>query len=496
MTHSTDPTPSATSGSGGAAGAASEVADLLGGPPRVITAGIDLLTDALRAQAVEVVPVDFRPPVDEPAGTADALSAVVADPRREEANRTAVERMLAVRAQLVDVVPASEALGMRPGEFYHAGPPIDWDRASGPLRGALIGAMLFEGLADTPEEAETKLAAGDDISFSPCHEHHAVGPMAGVISPSMWVYQLTDKNSGGVAYCSLNEGLGKVLRYGAYSAEVIDRLKWMSAVLGPALQQAIRTMVESGDAFDVTAMLGQMVQMGDEGHNRNRAGSAMFSRDMAPVLVSCDLPAKDISDVVAFIGGNEHFVLNLVMPAGKLMGDAAAGVPGSSMVTAMCRNGTDFGIRVSGTGDAWFTGPAGTPDGLFLAGYGPEDANPDIGDSAIAETVGVGGMSMATAPAIVRFVGGAVPDALAVTRRMYEITLAENPAFSIPILEFRGAPTGIDVTRVLRTGILPQINTGMAGRVAGTGQVGAGLVNPPMECFTSAIAALADRVDG
>ena len=170
-----------------------------------------------------------------------------------------------------------------------------------------------------------------------------------------------------------------------------------------------------------------------------------------------------MAEVARFVAGNDHFFLNLVMPAGKLMGDAAAGIPGSTVVTAMCRNGTDFGIRVSGTGDEWFTGPALYPDGLFLAGFGPDDANPDIGDSAIAETMGIGGMVMATAPAIVRFVGGSVPDALAVTGRMYEITEAENPAFAVPILEFRGAPTGIDVTRVIRTGILPQINTGMAG---------------------------------
>lgn len=469
-------------------------ASLLAGPPSVIAAGIDLLTDALRAQAVSVTTVDFRPPVDDPVGTADALATVLTDPRRDAANATAVQRMLAVRAHLVDVLPASEALGMKPGEFYHAGPPITWDRASGPLRGALIGAMLFEGLAATAAEAEAKLATGDGVSLSPCHEHGTVGPMAGVVSPSMWMYQLKDETTGAVAFCSLNEGLGKVLRYGAYSGEVIDRLKWMSRVLGPALQKAVRSMVAAGAPMDITALVGQMVQMGDEGHNRNRAGSAMFLRDISPALISVGLPADDVAAVFSFIGGNEHFFLNLVMPCGKLMGDAAANVPGSTVVTALCRNGTDFGIRVSGTGNQWFTGPAGIPVGLFLAGFTQDDANPDIGDSAITETVGIGGMSMATAPAIVRFVGGAVPDALAVTRRMYEITLAENPAFAIPILEFRGAPTGIDVTRVLRTGVLPQINTGMAGKVAGTGQVGAGLVNPPMQCFTAAIAALAERV--
>jgi len=467
---------------------------LLSGAPSVITAGIDLLSDALRAQAVPVTTVAFRPPVDDPLGTADALATVLADPRVAEANAVAVARMLEVRAHLVDVVPAAEALGMQPGEFYHAGPPITWERASGPLRGALIGAMLFEGLAVDADEAEAKLAAGDGISLSPCHEHHTVGPMAGLVSPSMWMYKLQDEATGAVAYCSLNEGLGKVLRYGAYSQEVIDRLKWMSAVLGPALQKAVRATVAAGKPLDITALVGQMVQMGDEGHNRNRAGSAMFLRDISPWIIQAALPAKDTADVFSFIGGNEHFFLNLVMPCGKLMADAAANVPGSSLVTALCRNGTDFGIRVSGTGDQWFTGPADIPVGLFLAGYTQDDANPDIGDSAITETVGIGGMSMATAPAIVRFVGGAVPDALAVTRRMYEITLAENPAFAIPILEFRGAPTGIDITKVLRTGVLPQINTGMAGKVAGTGQVGAGLVNPPMECFTKAIAALAGKV--
>jgi hypothetical protein len=463
----------------------------------VITAGIDLLADALRAQAVDVTTVDFRPPTVDPAdqaGSAAALTAVLADPRLQQANRMAVQRMLGVRARLVDVLPASRALGLAPGQFCHAGPPITWDRASGPLRGALIGAMLFEQLASSPAEAEAKLAAGDGISFSPCHENHAVGPMAGVISPSMWMFKLVDEESGATAYCSLNEGLGKVLRYGAYSPEVIERLRWMTEVLGPALATAVRAVADGTGPIDITAIVGQMVQMGDEGHNRNRAGTLMFLREILPALISSGLPADQIAEVARFIGGNDHFFLNLVMPCGKLMGDAAANVPGSSLVTAMCRNGTDFGIRVSGTGDAWFTGPAGMPDGLFLAGFGPEDANPDIGDSAITETVGIGGMSMATAPAIVRFVGGAVPDALAVTRRMYEITLAENPAFAIPILEFRGAPTGIDVTRVLRTGVLPQINTGMAGKVAGTGQVGAGLVTPPMECFTAAITALAQRV--
>ena len=237
-----------------------------------------------------------------------------------------------------------------------------------------------------------------------------------------------------------------------------------------------------------------MLQMGDEGHNRNRAGSLMALRDLLPSLITVDAPAFDIAEAVRFAGANEHFFLNLGMPACKLATDAARNVPGSTMVVAMARNGTDFGIQTSGTGDQWFTGPANTPEGLFLGNFGPADANPDIGDSAITETAGIGGFAMAAAPAIVRFVGGDVPMALRTTRTMYEITLGEHPAYQVPILEFRGTPTGIDVTRVVRTGILPQINTGMAGAVAGTGQVGAGLVNPPVQCFPAALAALAKAV--
>jgi hypothetical protein len=450
--------------------------------PRVAAAGVDLFADALDAQAATATRVDWRPPM---AGTEDALVRVLADPRRAAANDEALSRMLGAGAQLVDVRPAREALRLEPGEFLHAGPPIEWDRASGPLQGALIGAALLEGLAASAQDAEAALARGR-FSWEPCHARGAVGPMAGVVSPSMWVFELRDESHDGTAWCSLNEGLGKVLRYGAYAPDVIERLTWMNAVLGPALRAA----VNRHGPVDVKAIIAQMVQMGDEGHNRNRAGTLMLLRELLPELVEAADPAH-LAEVVRFVAGNDHFFLNLVMPAGKLQTGAASGIEGSSVVTTMTRNGTDFGIQVSGLGEAWFTGPAQVPQGLYLGAYGPGDANPDIGDSAIAETMGLGGFVMASAPAIVRFVGGTVPDALRTTRLMYEITVGENPSFALPILDFRGAPTGIDVAAVAKTGVLPQINTGMAGKVAGTGQVGAGLVNPPAECFVGALDALA-----
>jgi hypothetical protein len=466
------------------------VNSLLAGEPGVVAVGASSLAAALGDQAATYVSVDWRPPLP---GTEDDLIRVFGDPRRTAANVLACDRMLAAGASLVDVRPASDAVGLARGEFCHAGPPVDWSAASGPLRGALIGAMLLEGLAATPEEATAFLAAGrlpdgTPISWRPCHDLGGVGPMAGVVSPSMWVWVLRDETHGSTSWCTLNEGLGKVLRYGAFGPDVIERLRWMGDVLGPALAAALRAT----GPVDVKALLGQMVQMGDEGHNRNRAGTLMLLRDLFPSLVEhSGLPPSSVARVARFIGGNDHFFLNLVMPAAKLQSLAAAGIPGSTVVTALARNGTEFGIQVSGTGPQWFTGPAGVVEGMYLGSYGPDDANPDIGDSAITETVGLGGFAMAGAPAIVRFVGGTVADAMRTTQEMYEITLAENPAYSLPVMDFRGAATGIDVTRVVRTGILPQINTGIAGRVAGTGQVGAGLVTPPMICFSAALSALA-----
>ena len=462
---------------------------LLSAPPAIVAAGVDVFSDALRAQGADVHDVDWRPP-----GFGDPvdLAALALDPRRNAANRVAVERVMAAGAVLTDVRPASEVLDLPDRTLLHAGPPIEWSAASGPLRGALIGACLFEGWASDVEDAERLLSSGA-ISLDPCHHHRTVGPMAGVTSPSMWMWCLEDPVHGGRAFCNLNEGLGKVLRYGAFNDEVLTRLAWMRDVLGPLLAAAVRAPLSAGrDPIDVKSVLAQMLQMGDEGHNRNRAGSALTLRELAPALAEVDAPSSDIAQVLRFIGGNEHFFLNLGMPTAKLALDSARDIPGSTMLTVMARNGTEFGIQTAGTGDRWFTGPANTPVGLFLGDYGPDDANPDIGDSAITETYGVGGFSMAAAPAIVRFVGGSVPDALATTERMYQLTLAENPAMAIPIMGFRGSPTGIDVLKVARTGWLPQINTGMAGRIAGTGQVGAGLVQPPQECFEKALVALAE----
>ena len=458
--------------------------ELLSNEINVVTAGAPLFAEELRSQNVLVDEIQWRPYPQ-----IAEMTRIYSDPRLFSANQLALSRMLASEARLVDVKTAKEALGIEKFSLLHAGPPINWEFASGPLRGALIGAVLFEGWADNPDSAEKLLSEGK-IHLEPCHHYNTVGPMAGVVTPSMHMFEVFDQSTGNKSFCTLNEGLGKVLRYGAFSADVISRLNWMRDELGPLLQLGIRALP---DGIDVKAILAQMIQMGDEGHNRNRAGTLMFMRDIFPSIID-NSSSSQISTAMKFIGGNDHFFLNLVMPTCKLQTLAAANIPGSTIVTVMARNGTEFGIQTSGTGKDWFTGPAQVPHGLYLGNYTADDANPDIGDSAITETAGVGGFSMAAAPAIVKFIGGVAADALAATQRMYQITVGENPLFGIPIMEFRGAPTGIDATLVVRTGILPQINTGMAGKVAGTGQVGAGLVTPPMECFTKAIAELAKRV--
>jgi hypothetical protein len=359
---------------------------------------------------------------------------------------------------------------------------------SAPIRAAATGALMHEGLAPDAESAE-RMAARGEVRFDPCHHHQTVGPMAGMTTYSMPVLVVENRASGNRSYSVLNEGLGRVLRYGGLGPDVLERLDWMRRVLGPALGEALRRMP---DGVDLRALIGQALHMGDECHNRNRAASALLIKALAPGIAALEaLDAVERRRVLEFAAGNEHFFLNVGMAACKAAMDAAHGVPGSSMVTTMARNGTEFGIRVSGLGDRWFTGPSQTPRGLYFAGHSADDASPDMGDSAITETAGIGGFAMAAAPAIVQFVGGVPSDAIAHSQRMYEITVGESEAYSLPILNFRGTPTGVDVRLVVQTGILPQINTGIASRRAGIGQIGAGLVNPPMACFTTALEAFA-----
>jgi hypothetical protein len=406
----------------------------------------------------------------------------------EKANAEATERMMEARPVLVGLGKAREVIpDMRDNLLLHAGPPITWDRASGPMRGAITGALIFEGKAKSEAEAQALVESGE-IELEPCHHHQAVGPMAGLIAPSMSVYIIENKTHGNRSFSGLNEGYGKVLRYGAYSEEVLAKLRWMEDVMAPVLADAI----ESSGGIDIRALLAEALHMGDEGHNRNKAGSIMYTTKLAPFVVKVT-NADTASEVLRFLGDNALSVLNPVMAACKAMVDAAHGVEGSTIVTVMARNGTDFGIRVSGLGDRWFTAPVAVPKGLYFPGFTAEDSSGDIGDSTITETAGIGGFAMASAPAIVTFVSGTPKDAINATMEMYEICYAEHKYFTIPPLDFRGTPTGIDVRKVVEKGITPRVNTGIAHKDAGVGQVGAGLVRPPMAMFEEALTAFAEQ---
>jgi hypothetical protein len=454
-----------------------------------LVVGPDEFSQALVSQGITSTHLAWQP---SPEAVARAATRLLGENRRfaamEAANAEAIGRITAARCVLVDLRMARDVVpDLQDRMLLHAGPPLTWQTACGPMRGALAGAALYEGWARSLPEAETLLERGD-IALSPCHEHDAVGPMAGVISPSMPVLVVENKTYGNRAYSTLNEGLGKVLRYGANDGGVIARLRWLGEEVAPTLTAAIRR----ADGLDVTSIIAQALHMGDEMHNRNKAATALFTRAIAPSLAEGDIHRSPqgprlVGAILRYLAETDVFFLNVAMAASKAALDPAADLPGSTIVTVMARNGTEFGIRTSGTGDRWFTAPAPLVDGLYFPGYGPEDANPDLGDSAITETGGLGAFALAAAPAITQFIGGTPALARQYTDEMYDITSEEHPRYTIPALDFRGTPVGIDLLRVGLSRITPVLDTGIAHREPGVGQIGAGIVRVPIEPFDAAL---------
>jgi hypothetical protein len=463
----------------------SALRDLFTRPVRAVNVGLGEFARPLEAAGVEVVTPDWRPPAQGDRDLGIRLARLTAHPLVETANQEVLRRILDAQPLLVDVRPAREVIPALGEErlLLHAGPPIAWERMCGPMRAAVVGAALLEGWADSSESA-TRMADSGEITFDPCHHHDAVGPMAGIISASMPVLVVEDPSSGRQAYCNLNEGLGRCLRYGALGDDVMRRLRWMGERLGPSLQAAVRSLPAP---VNLKAVIAKALQMGDECHSRNVAASALLVRRLAPALARQD--ALGGVEALEFLSDNDYWFLNFSMAASKLATMAGHGVAHSTVVTTFARNGVDVGIRVSGIGDDWFTAPAADVDGLYFPGYGPSDANPDIGDSAIAEVHGLGGFSLAAAPAIVGFVGGTPADARRATEEMAMITVGRHREFQVPTLDFAGSPLGIDVRAVADSGLEPIITTGIAHKEPGIGQIGAGITHAPMECFVKALRA-------
>ncbi|MGC5326065.1 DUF1116 domain-containing protein [Brevibacillus sp. SYSU BS000544] len=458
-----------------------------------VNIGAETFKEDLKMQDVEVVHVAWKPPAGGNVALAAALDKVIDSEKIEEANNKALEIIMSAQPMLVSVDRAIDVIpGMTPTTILHAGPPIGFDRMPGPMKGAVIGALMYEGMASTPEKA-VEVATSGKINFAPCHNYSAVGAMTGVFSANMTVHVIKNATHGNMSYCPIHEGSGyTVQRYGSYDEGVLKRLKWLDEEYRPAMQAALKL---SG-GIDIRSSIAQALHMSDECHNRNKASTALFYKMIVPYLLQTDLDKDVILRVSEFINSNEHYHLSLTMAASKASLDAAHGIENCTIVTALSRNGADFGIRVSGfPGNTWFTGPAQMIEGLFFPGFSEADANPDMGDSAISETAGLGGFSLGNAPAIVQFVGGTVEDALSYVKKMYEITWTENKNYTIPFLNFRGTPAGVDIRKVIETGILPMITTGIAHKERGRGQIGAGITTPPMECFEKALLAFSEKYE-
>lgn len=469
------------------------VLDFVMSKPRIINVGVESFNDSIQTYDGTSVQFSWRPA----AGGNKRLIHILdeLDKRKEidEANQEVISRYKDAQPFLVDVVPAGTVIQeLNDGKvLLHAGPPITYKDMTGPMQGSCIGAMLFEGWAKDEADARRQLESGE-VRFIPCHHVHAVGPMGGITSRNFPMVVVENRLDGTLAYCIMNEGIGKVLRFGAFSKEVIDRLHWMKDVLGPVLGKAVRSR-EGG--MNLNVIIAKAITMGDEFHQRNIAASLVFLKEVAPLITRMTWDEEEKAQVMEFLAKTDQFFLNIMMAAGKSMADCARKIQKGCIVTAMTRNGKDFGVRISGMGDEWFTAPVNTPKGLYFTGFEEADGNPDMGDSAITETVGVGGMAMIAAPGVTRFVGaGGFDDALAVSNEMEEICVSHNPNFTIPTWDFKGSLLGIDIRKVVSLGITPLINTGIAHKEPGVGQIGAGTVRAPMGCFEKALEAYAKKL--
>src|SRR3954463_9643447 len=475
---------------------------LLSGAPRVVNIGLAGFARDPPANGVRVVQVDWRPPsrhAELPSSLESRAPEIERANAEAHARIPAGERHPAPPQALAPLLPGEPPLARvgRAGALIpaldaerlvlHAGPPIAWERMCGPLRGAVCGALVYEGWAPDLAAAE-RLAESGGVRFAPNHHYGAVGPMTGITTRSQPLLVVENRAHGNRALCTINEGLGKVMRFGGNDAEVLARLAWLREEFAPLLDAALR----ASGGVALAPLIARGLAMGDEMHQRNVACTSLLVRALAPQLARAGSGAA-LARTLDFIAGNDQFFLNVAIAMAKSLLDPVRDLAHCTVVTAMARNGTDFGVQVSALGGSWFTAPAQLPQGLYFPGYGAADANPDMGDSAILEALGLGAFAMAAAPAVAGFVGaGGFADAVATTRAMSALTVGRNARWQIPALEFAGTPTGVDIRRVVETGGVPALNTGIAHRRAGVGQVGAGVAQAPLGCFEQALRGLAD----
>lgn len=456
-------------------------------PISVINVGLEKFYNDLLSQDVPSVHVDWRPPADGNVGLIRKLAALQCD-AVDEANEKTLDRIRSSRPLWVDVQPALEAIpGMEGNNLLHSGPPIDFQDMCDPQQRAVEAAAIFEGWVTDRDGLIAKLRSGD-IRLRPNYEFGSVGAMCGVISPSMQVIVTENVTYGNRSWSTFNEGKGNVIWMGTYDQGTIDRLCWMRDVLAPSLRKALRTREEGLDIFKIIA---EGTLMGDEVHARSAACTLLLLRQLMPMLLATDLHRDDIASIINFIGQNNHSFLSLTLTACKSACDAAHGIPNSTVVTAMSRNGVNFALRVGGIRDNWFIAPTAPMDeAIYYSGYGPEDAAGDIGDSAIVETAGLGGMIIGAAPSISSFVGGTMQHSRQSMATMRTICAGTNPAFAPGAVDFTPAPLGVDIRKVVQLGLGPIIDTGVLHKASGVGQIGTGIARAPLSAFVQAVEAM------
>jgi len=452
---------------------------------RVVNAGLEGFYNELREQGVQAVHVDWRPPAGGDVALIDKLSRLQC-PAVEEANAAPIARIMDSRPLWVDVAPAIQSIrGMEPCDLLHSGPPIDFGDMCDPQQRAVEAAAIFEGWVTDRRGLLAKLK-NKAIRLRPNYTLGSVGAMCGIISPSMPVIVTENATYGNRSWSTFNEGKGNVIWMGTYDSGTIKRLRWMRDVLGPSLRAALRTREEGLDIFK---MIAEGVLMGDEVHARSAACTMLLMRQLVPMLLETGLKKNVISRIVEFMSSNNHSFLSLTLTACKVAADAAHGIPNSTVVTAMSRNGVDFALRVGGM-DGWTIVPTAPMDeAIYYSGYGPEDAAGDIGDSAIVETAGLGGMVIGAAPSISSFVGGTMAHSRRAMAAMRSICAGSNPAFAPGSVDFTPASLGVDLRKVVRLGRTPIIDTGVLHKASGVGQIGTGIARAPMEAFIKALRA-------
>jgi hypothetical protein len=455
--------------------------DLFNSNLNVLNVGLEQFHHTMIDQDITSINVEWRPSAGGDLKLIKIIEKLKNDSRVIEANKQALSRLDSAMPFWIDVMSAREAIGLKKYSILHAGPPIKWLEMCVPMQGAIIAAIKYEALASTDEEAIE--IAKNKITFEPCHHYNCVAPMTGIISASMPLICVKNTTHGNLAYSTFNEGAGDVARFGAFNEKTIQRLKWIETSLAPIMKKIVLK-----EPVNLKILISQALNMGDELHMRNNSSTSIFIKSIISNLV--DITSGDeLKSVIHFLtNNNDQFFLNFGMAAMKVSSDAGHGIQYSTMVTAITRNGVNIGVRVSGLKNQWFMAPSADVKGLYFAGFSEVDANPDIGDSAIMETGGVGGFAMAAAPAIVKFLGaGSFKEALNYTQEMYEICLGESGMYLIPNLDFRGSPLGIDIIKVVESRLLPVINTAIASKKAGGGMIGAGLARAPMQMFEDAL---------